>query len=141
MTVTADEATPRSACTPQTSTPVAAVLVKELTSANQIRVGEAATWALTFTVAADSASDLQDPVLSDCLPPGLELVSSTAPAAPLPAVTPATATPGRCNPGETEVIWSWTGADALTMARGTSATATITTRATAPGVRVRTAPG
>ena len=139
VTVTADGATPRSACTPQTSTPVAVTLVKDLTSPNQIRVGEAATWALTFTVAADSASDLQDPVLSDCLPPGLELVSSTPPAAPLPAVTPATATPGRCNPGETEVIWSWTGADAFTMARGTSATATITTRATAPGVRVNRA--
>ena len=82
VNVAATGAIPRAACTDQTVVPLSVQFSKVRTSAPVVAPGGEITWTIGLGVDATSADVLQQPVVTDCLPPGLDLVEPTNPADP-----------------------------------------------------------
>ena len=78
--VSATNATPRFACTARPQRPSSSTFTKALASAAQVLPGDTVSWDMALGVAAASAADLVDPVVTDCLPAGLDLVDTANPA-------------------------------------------------------------
>jgi uncharacterized repeat protein (TIGR01451 family) len=122
-------AVPRSACTDQVVVPLAVELSKTRTSAAVVQPSGDVSWAIAVGVDPSSASDLVNPVVSDCLPPGIDLVDPSNPASPangsvagLPAPV---LTRSACGTGQVLLTWTWPG---FTLPRGSSGTITLATR-------------
>jgi uncharacterized repeat protein (TIGR01451 family) len=126
-------------CTTQEIVPVAVEFSKLLTSAPVTVPGSTVSWEVGVAVPATSAGDLVNPTVTDCLPPGLDLLDPFNPANPINgtssgfSVPPTvTRTPNGCGGFGTQVLitWSWTGG--FTLARGQAGTFTLNTLV-APG--------
>jgi LPXTG-motif cell wall-anchored protein len=126
-------------CTTQTIVPVSVEFSKIITTSNVTVPGTTASWEVGVAVPATSAGDLVNPTITDCLPPGLDLLDPFNPANPINgtssgfSVAPTiTRIPNGCGGFGTQVLitWSWTGG--FTLARGQSGTFTLNTLV-APG--------
>ncbi len=145
-TMTADQFTsppnpPAQACTTQTITePVPNMsLTKTRTTPSPVPPPSPVSWQLVFGAPATSLAPILNPVVTDCLPAGLDLVNPSNPGDPAnggppsnftPAPTSITRVPGGggCAANQIAVIWSWAGSDpALSIAPGTSGTFTLRT--------------
>jgi uncharacterized repeat protein (TIGR01451 family) len=126
-------------CTTQEIVPVAVEFSKLLTSSEVTVPGSTVSWEVGVAVPDTSAGDLVNPTVTDCLPPGLDLLDPFTPSNPINgtssgfSVAPTvTRTPNGCGGFGTQVLitWSWTGG--FTLARGQSGTFTLNTLV-APG--------
>jgi hypothetical protein len=115
-------AIPRSSCTDQTVVPLSVQFSKTRTSSPVVPPSGDVTWDIGVGVDATSASDLVNPVVTDCLPPDIDLVDPTDPLsavngasaglspAPVLARTAGAAAPTRCcSPGAGQRRSPWPG--------------------------------
>ena len=130
--------TPQS-CTAQTVTaPLPTMtLTKTRTSPSPVPPPSPVSWQLAFGAPATSPAPILNPVVTDCLPVGLDLVDPAnagdpANGSPPTSFTPApaiTRVPGGCGAGTIEVVWSWAGfTPALSIAPGTTGIFTLNTQ-------------
>jgi LPXTG-motif cell wall-anchored protein len=126
-------------CTTQTIVPVSVEFSKIITTSEVTVPGSTASWEVGVAVPATSAGDLVNPTITDCLPPGLDLLDPFNPANPINgtssgfSVAPTvTRTANGCGGFGTQVLitWSWSGG--FTLTRGSSGTFTLNTLV-APG--------
>ncbi len=131
-------ATPQS-CTAQTATaPLPTMtLTKTRTSPSPVPPPSPVSWQLVFGAPATSPAPILNPVLTDCLPAGLDLVDPANPGDPANGTPPGTFSPAPaitrvvngCGTNTIEVIWSWAGSDpALSVPPGTTGTFTLNTQ-------------
>ena len=130
--------TPQS-CTAQSVTaPLPTMtLTKTRTSPSPVPPPSPVSWQLAFGAPTTSPAPILNPVVTDCLPPGLDLVdpanagdpangSPPASFTPPPAIT---RVPGGCGAGTVQVVWSWAGfTPALSIAPGTTGIFTLNTQ-------------
>jgi hypothetical protein len=124
---------PRGSCTDQVAAPLAVRFSNVRTSPPIVSAGAGVVWALGIGVDANSADDLVNPVITDCLPPDVDLVDpanptsaangSSAGLSPAPVLSRTTG--GLC--GEGRVLLTWTWPAPFTLTRGSSGTLTVNT--------------
>ena len=130
--------TPQS-CTAQSVTaPLPTMsLTKARTSPSPVPPPSPVSWQLAFGAPTTSPAPILNPVVTDCLPPGLDLVDPAnagdpANGSPPASFTPApaiTRVPGGCGAGTVQVVWSWAGfTPALSIAPGTTGIFTLNTQ-------------
>jgi hypothetical protein len=125
-------------CTTQEIVPVAVEFSKILTSAEVTVPGSTVSWEVGVAVPDTSAGDLVNPTVTDCLPPGLDLLDPFTPSNPVNgtssfSVAPTiTRTPNGCGGFGTQVLITWSWTNGFTLARGQSGTFTLNTLV-APG--------
>ena len=73
----------RRQCTTQTIVPVSVDFSKILTSSPVTTPGQTVSWEIGVGVPPTSAGDLVNPKITDCLPPGLDLLDPINPADPI----------------------------------------------------------
>jgi hypothetical protein len=119
-------------CTSQTIVPVSVDFSKVLTSVPVTVPGQTVSWSIGAGVPATSAGDLVNPKITDCLPPGLDLLDPINPANPLngtasgfPVAPAISRTAGGCGTGQNLITWTWPAGFVLT--KGTSGTLTLNT--------------
>jgi hypothetical protein len=124
----------RRQCTTQTIVPVSVEFSKVLTSVSVTVPGAIISWSIGAGVPATSAGDLVNPKITDCLPPGLDLLNPIDPASPLNgsssgfSVAPTLSrAPGACGTNQVLLTWSWPAGFVLT--KGSSGTLTLNTLA------------
>ena len=130
--ITASGAITRRRCTTQTIVPVAVEFSKVVTSSPVTAIGQVVSWTIDVRVPPTSAGELVNPSISECLPPGLDLVDPLNPSNPingnvsgfatLPTVT---RTANGCGPNQAVITWSWTGT--FNLAIGASGTFHVNT--------------
>jgi LPXTG-motif cell wall-anchored protein/uncharacterized repeat protein (TIGR01451 family) len=130
--VSATGAIQRAACTDQIVVPISVQFGKDRTSAPVVAPGGTVSWEMPVVVDANSASALVNPVITDCLPPDLDLANPDNPADPANGTatgfaTPpvVTRTPNGCGNAQVLITWSWGAANPLTMNPGDSGTITL----------------
>jgi uncharacterized repeat protein (TIGR01451 family) len=123
----------RRSCSEQNVVPLAVNFSKVLTSSPVTSPGQTVSWEIGVGVPPTSASALVNPSITDCLPPGFDLVNPANPADPVNGTTNGflttpviTRTPGGCGLLQVLIRWSWTGA--FTLPQGASGTFTLNTR-------------
>jgi uncharacterized repeat protein (TIGR01451 family) len=130
--------TPQS-CTAQSVTaPLPTMmLTKTRTSPSPVPPPSPVSWQLAFGAPTTSPAPILNPVVTDCLPPGLDLVDPANAGDPANGSPPAlftpppaiTRVPGGCGAGTVEVVWSWAGfTPALSIAPGTTGIFTLNTQ-------------
>lgn len=140
-------ATPRTSCTDQTVMPLAVLFSKVITSQPVTTPGGTLSWQIGVGVDAASAGELVNPVVTDCLPPGLDLVNPVTPADPRNGSTPAnfppptsfTRTVNACGTNQVLLTWTWAS---FSVPRGVSGTIVLNTTVAldaAPGSVTNTA--
>jgi uncharacterized repeat protein (TIGR01451 family)/LPXTG-motif cell wall-anchored protein len=147
VVVAATGAIPRTSCTEQTVVAVSVQFSKVITSAPVTAPGGIVNWSVGVGVDATSAGTLDSPVVTDCLPAGLDLVEPTNPADPANgtatgfSVAPTISrTAGGCGSGQVLITWTWPAG--FVLQRGQSGTLSLNTRVSleaAPGLVVNTA--
>jgi hypothetical protein len=120
----------RHQCTTQTIVPVSVEFSKVLTSTPVTVPGQTVSWSIGAGVPATSAGDLSNPTITDCLPPGLDLLDPINPANPIngsatgfPSAPTISRTAGGCGTGQNLITWTW----ATAFVKGTSGTLTLNT--------------
>ncbi len=125
-------AIPRSSCTDQTVVPLSVQFSKTRTSAAVVPPSGDVSWEIGVGVDTTSASDLVNPVVTDCLPPNLDLIDPNNPASalngsvtgiPVPVLA---RTPAGCGTGQVLLTWTWP--PGFTLTRGSTRTITLNTR-------------
>jgi uncharacterized repeat protein (TIGR01451 family) len=143
--------TPQS-CTAQTATAPSPTmdLTKTRTSPSPVPPPSKVSWQLAFGAPASSRAPILNPVVTDCLPKGLDLVDPADPGDPANGSPPASFTPAPsiarivdgCGADTIAMVWSWAGSDpGLSIAPGTSGTFTLNTQiqpGTSPGTLTNT---
>ena len=106
----------RRQCTTQTIVPVSRGVQQGADVAPVTVPGQIVSWSIGAGVPATSAGDLVNPQITDCLPPGLDLVDPVNPADPLNgtssgfSVAPTISrTPGGCGTDQVLITWTWRG--------------------------------
>src|SRR4051812_43994699 len=122
----------RHQCTTQTIVPVSVDFSKVLTSAPVTVPGQTVSWEIGAGVPATSAGDLTNPKITDCLPPGLDLLDPIDPADPLngstvgfPVAPTLSRAAGACGTNQVLLTWTWPAGFVLT--KGTSGTISLNT--------------
>ena len=122
----------RHQCTTQTIVPVSVDFSKILTSSPVTVPGQTVSWEIGAGVPATSAGDLTNPKITDCLPPGLDLLDPINPADPLngsstgfPVVPSLSRAAGAC--GTNQVLLTWTWPSGFILTKGTSGTLSLNT--------------
>ena len=108
------------------------IFSKVLTSQPVVAPGGLVSWNIGVGVDANSAGELVNPVVTDCLPPALDLVNPANPADPLngrpptnfPAPTSFTRTPNGCGTNQVLLTWTWTN---FSVPKGVTGTFTVNT--------------
>ncbi len=133
-TAGATGSTSRTSCTDQTVVSIAVNFSKVRTSEPVTLPGLGSTWEIGVGVDAASATNLIDPVITDCLPLHLDLVDPTNPSASQNGSPPAnfpppvfTRTPNGCGQGHVLLKWDWGPTNAFTLMKGKSGTITLNT--------------
>jgi len=119
-------------CTTQTIVPVSVDFSKVVTSASVTTPGQTVSWQIGAGVPATSAGDLTNPKITDCLPPGLDLLDPINPADPLnfsttgfPVAPTLARAAGACGTNQVLLTWTWPAGFVLT--KGTSGTISLNT--------------
>jgi hypothetical protein len=122
----------RRQCTTQTEVPVSVEFSKVITSASVTTPGQTVSWEIGAGVPATSAGDLTNPKITDCLPPGLDLLDPINPADPLngtasgfPVAPTLSRAAGACGTNQVLLTWTWPAGFLLT--KGTSGTISLNT--------------
>ncbi len=140
-------------CTSQTVTePVPTMtMAKVRTSPSPVPPPSTVSWQLTFGAPATSLAPILNPVITDCLPGGLDLVNPANPGDPVNGSPPAAFAPAPsitrvvngCGPNTIQVVWSWAGSDpTLSIPPGTTGVFTLNSQiqpGQAPGTLTNTA--
>ena len=139
VTVTASSAgtpaIPRSSCTDQIVVLTAVRFTKTRTSPAAVAPGGDVAWEIGVGVDASSAADLVSPVITDCLPPNVDLVDPSNPSNAVNGSVSGLPTPsltrGTCGTNQVLLTWGW---PSFTLPRGSSGTITLNSRvaSTAP---------
>ncbi len=122
----------RRQCTTQTIVPVSVEFSKIITSASVTTPGQTVSWEIGVGVPPTSAGDLVNPRITDCLPPGLDLLDPINPADPINSVATGfsvlpiiSRTAGGCGTNQNLITWTWPGT--FSLAKGTSGTLSLNT--------------
>ncbi|HEX6785686.1 MAG TPA: hypothetical protein VF076_00700, partial [Acidimicrobiales bacterium] len=125
----------RHQCTTQTIVPVSVDFSKVLTSSPVTVPGQTVSWEIGAGVPATSAGDLNNPTITDCLPPGLDLLDPVNPNNPLnfttsgfPAAPTLSRAAGACGSNQVLLTWSWPPSPTqFVLTRGTLGTIRLNT--------------
>jgi uncharacterized repeat protein (TIGR01451 family) len=125
----------RHQCTDQTIVPVSVEFSKVLSSAPVTVPGQTVSWEIGAGVPATSAGDLTNPKITDCLPPGLDLLDPVNPNNPLnftssgfPVAPTLARAAGACGTNQVLLTWTWPAApSAFVLTKGTSGTIKLNT--------------
>ena len=105
---------------------------KILTSSSVTMPGQTVSWEIGVGVPPTSAGDLVNPKITDCLPPGLDLLDPINPADPINSTATGfsvlpiiSRTAGGCGTNQNLITWTWPGT--FSLAKGVSGTLTLNT--------------
>ncbi len=137
-TLAAAQLSPAPSCTDQTVTePTPTMTIaKTRTSPSPVPPPSTVSWQIAFGVPGTSLAPVLNPVITDCLPGGLDLANPTNPGDPANGTPPASFTPAPsilrvvngCGANTIQVVWSWAGSvPALSLPPGTTGNFTLNT--------------